>query len=439
MQTESQLAAGEEAQHLLPSAQKPSDHDTSFSTVQPTSHGDVALPAHSVSSVVPAGTADHVCPPFPTGFGEGESFNARQCSISDSENLTLNPGMEVRGVLGRIQVNGEKILRQLKAHWILVCFASVVASLVISIPIGWALRLRPFQDAADTGEPGLALHATLISVDPGTGSMTIDWGVNVGLHSCQDYPNATINLYFDQNLLRSSSCESGSPSNNRPSVPVFSMNMTEECPWDYYGDSAYFRTDIAIGSLPGSTVQSYPFDVYYADISMYTEIPNNSTLVPVSITRTGGIAVGYSTILTDLEPGTSVIGNTFKSKLTITRGLVIRLYSVLIVLAIWLVTLAFLATCVAVVFLGRPTSAAVLALPVGTLFAFTQLRSTLPGAPAGFGADIDFVGILPCLTIITFCSVLMILVFLYRNPESWRTSEDKDQEKYPSNSFSSEC
>lgn len=53
-------------------------------------------------------------------------------------------------------------------------------------------------------------------------------------------------------------------------------------------------------------------------------------------------------------------------------------------------TLTFMATCVVNVFFGKGISAGVLVLPIGTLFAFTQLRATLPGAPEGFGTHASF-------------------------------------------------
>jgi len=96
---------------------------------------------------------------------------------------------------------------------------------------------------------------------------------------------------------------------------------------------------------------------------------------------------------------------------------VIRVYAIFIVMAIWLVTLTFVIAGVTAVFVGKGIRADILVLPVATLFAFTQLRSTLPGAPNGFGADIDFVGVLPCLALLTTCSIFMTAVFLIRNPE----------------------
>ena len=89
---------------------------------------------------------------------------------------------------------------------------------------------------------------------------------------------------------------------------------------------------------------------------------------------------------------------------TVTRSQAIRIYAVLIVIAvcecrrhfvviithqlIWrvgIVTMTFLLICVISVFLGKGIKTEVLVLPVTNLFAFTQLRSTMPGAPSGFG------------------------------------------------------
>jgi len=161
---------------------------------------------------------------------------------------------------------------------------------------------------------------------------------------------------------------------------------------------------------------------------MFASLPDNVTFPQVGIVSTSGIAVGFKAELDANDSGAYDDG-TYQSVLTITRGPVIRVYAIAIVIAIWLVTLTFLATCVAVVFLHRSMSATVLVLPIATLFAFTQLRSTLPGAPTGFGADIDFVGILPCLAIITFCAVLMTGIFLFGNPEKYDRENQSAQDK----------
>lgn len=117
---------------------------------------------------------------------------------------------------------------------------------------------------------------------------------------------------------------------------------------------------------------------------------------------------GYSGFNVQLQNTTDIKDNfgTVIKNIEVTRGPVVRLYAIFIVLVICariplpytptqrtdglrvtgLVTLTFMATCVLNVFFGKGISSGVLVLPMGTLFAFTQLRATLPGAPEGFGA-----------------------------------------------------
>jgi hypothetical protein len=50
-----------------------------------------------------------------------------------------------------------------------------------------------------------------------------------------------------------------------------------------------------------------------------------------------------------------------------------------------LITLILLLVMLTCVFFGFRQKGEVLVVPVATLFAFTQLRGSMPGAPAGFG------------------------------------------------------
>ncbi|KAK0229645.1 hypothetical protein EDD85DRAFT_851152 [Armillaria nabsnona] len=70
----------------------------------------------------------------------------------------------------------------------------------------------------------------------------------------------------------------------------------------------------------------------------------------------------------------------------------------------------------AVVFGFRQRNEIVL-IPVGTVFAFTQLRSSMPGAPEGFGDILDFAGLLPCLVLLSISAVTMVGIYLFANPD----------------------
>ena len=55
-----------------------------------------------------------------------------------------------------------------------------------------------------------------------------------------------------------------------------------------------------------------------------------------------------------------------------------------------LITIILMLVMISTVFFNFKQRAEVLVVPVATLFAFTQLRASLPGAPAGFGTSIFF-------------------------------------------------
>lgn len=55
-----------------------------------------------------------------------------------------------------------------------------------------------------------------------------------------------------------------------------------------------------------------------------------------------------------------------------------------------MITITLLLICIISVVLGKGIEREVLVLPVTNLFVFTQLRSTLPGAPSGFGENLCF-------------------------------------------------
>ncbi|KAI0780115.1 hypothetical protein C8Q74DRAFT_743742 [Fomes fomentarius] len=307
--------------------------------------------------------------------------------------------------------------QRLKSHWILFV-AFVLASIVCcSIAIGWSFRLKTFNIADTDSEHNaiVQLSANLVDVDPLVQKMIVDWNIK---YDCERIGCPDVDLYFDANTLRSD--PTSVQSNVKPS-PIFSVIGSNVLAMNNNSDrrssSLTFRTEVAITNAnTHRTLQSYPYDKYTTQLVFFAEqLPSNDT-VSIAIVKTTGIAVGFNVELQNTTDISDNFGTVIKN-IEVTRGPVVRLYAMFIVIVIWLVTLTFMATCVLNVFFGKGISTGVLVLPMGTLFAFTQLRATLPGAPVGFGAVIDFVGLLPCLAILTFCSVFMTAIFILRNPE----------------------
>ncbi|PBK68470.1 hypothetical protein ARMSODRAFT_1019604 [Armillaria solidipes] len=59
----------------------------------------------------------------------------------------------------------------------------------------------------------------------------------------------------------------------------------------------------------------------------------------------------------------------------------------------------------------------IVVIPVGTVFSFTQLRSSMPGAPEGFGDILEFAGLLLCLVLLSISAMAMVGIYLFANPD----------------------
>ncbi|KAI0745820.1 hypothetical protein C8Q76DRAFT_42158 [Earliella scabrosa] len=310
--------------------------------------------------------------------------------------------------------------RKLRSHAALflgILFAGIVAC---NIAVGWSFRLTTFDISdGDVIESAIVqLTANLVDIDHWKQQITLEWNID---YDCVPIGCPDVNVYFDPNTLRSDSDSYTTRTNVKPD-PIFSVVganvLTMKNHSDRRPSALSFRTVLAMTNAgTHRTLQSYPYDKYRAELVFFAEQASNNASMSIAIVKTTGIAVGFNVRVKDTGPDVVDNFGTVVKSIEITRGPVVRLYAIFIVIVVWLVTLTFMAICVLNVFFGKGINNGVLVLPMGTLFAFTQLRSTLPGAPSGFGAAIDFVGILPCLALLTFCSIFMTGVFIWRNPE----------------------
>jgi len=211
------------------------------------------------------------------------------------------------------------------------------------------------------------------------------------------------------------------PSYNIPDTPIFRHNATAVASQSARNALAVFRTQLALFSVERgrstlSTLQMYPFDQYSAQIFIFAIDSQTNDLIGLRIGPSHGIAVGFkaTALPTPLRGYSGVIAEI----VTISRSPLVQAYVIVIVMAVWLITLMFMFA-TASVLCGYELDPGVLVVPVATLFAITQLRGSMPGAPAGFGAIIDFVGLLPCLALTSFSASLTIGALIF-SPRSLR-------------------
>ncbi|KAK0493860.1 hypothetical protein EDD18DRAFT_395017 [Armillaria luteobubalina] len=275
------------------------------------------------------------------------------------------------------------------------------------------------------------LHADLISADVKQGSMLLEWTVmGDSCASCTDAGCTVegcpdVNIYFDSNSLHSDSGNNGPADNNRPENPTFVWNATAGYN-DNLANIASFQTELAV-TPPLSVDYSqkhlvrhtrssevyYPFDRYLAVIFGYAEDASSNATVSLYLDSTSGLAVGLK-ISADLSQDSNP--DIVSVVVTLQRGTLVIWYCLVITMTFWLVTLTICLLMIMTIGFGFQQRNEIVVVPVGTVFAFTQLRSSMPGAPDGFGDILDFVGVLPCLVLLSISAVTMVGIYLFTDP-----------------------
>ncbi|KAI0044320.1 hypothetical protein FA95DRAFT_1562383 [Auriscalpium vulgare] len=297
------------------------------------------------------------------------------------------------------------------------------------------------------------LSVDVVTVDPIARVMTLDWQVIDD--SCipsnfligDPFPSncPLVNIYVDQNLLAPFQGNGNQPqpigssalsSSALSSTPIFQYNVSSLLL--YASSSAVFRTTLAMYSRSGAiggpvnnrralerSPENYPFDTYATAVIMFAQTNDTSAFVTLSIDDPTGIAFGYyvkaKRLFEDqsapVDPGFDFV----YLPLVISRAALVKTYAIVAIMAMWSITLCLVAIALKAVVFGHTMDSAALVVPAATLFAFTSLRSTLPGAPAQFGAIIDFVGTLPAIALLLVATVICLMAFLLRRPAERHT------------------
>ncbi|KAF4617603.1 hypothetical protein D9613_006280 [Agrocybe pediades] len=311
--------------------------------------------------------------------------------------------------------------------WIGCCLTFLIVAPVASIMIGLRVHARDFQYIPDKTTIAkfsgrmLQVELVLISADPMNGFMTMDWTI---LDEAQSQCSASnidactdINIFFDNNLLSGDGSSFQYRTSDRPSQPIFKFNATVHALHDIVGNTPTFRTHLAMFS-PGNRQSSpifYPFDEYSAEIFIFAQDVKTNETVGLDFVSTRGIAVGFKTQAVT-RPNVNIPPGMVDIVVNVQRGNLVKAFSIVTVLAVWCITLILLVVMLTCVFFGFRQKGEVLVIPVATLFAFTQLRQSMPGAPPGFGDVLDFVGLLPCLALLSLSAVLTLGAFIFSDP-----------------------
>ncbi|KZP11164.1 hypothetical protein FIBSPDRAFT_962492 [Athelia psychrophila] len=337
--------------------------------------------------------------------------------------------------------------------WYIFSLFLVLLCTMLGTFLGWTYRVHDFATSTDTSlsDPNytgrtISLEADLISVDPVAGVIIIDWYI-LNDNTCSSPAGVSSDcsytgIYFESNPLQiTTTLDSAgapiTPTNKAPGLasPVFDYfpNVTTNA----RSSISVWRTSISMldrhssgpstnGYSVSTSLQSYPYDVYFVNVSFFAIEPD-ALIVPVRlvVANAEGIAVGFK-VMALSNTVNSTNGETVQISLQVSRGVLVKTYAIIIVTAVWVVTLLFVCSTAGSLVFGIPQKPEVLAIPVATLFAVTQLRSSMPGAPSGFGAIVDYVGLLPCLAIISACVALSVGVLVFGGDPGDHRKTDMD-------------
>ncbi|KAK0431767.1 hypothetical protein EV421DRAFT_1925569 [Armillaria borealis] len=283
------------------------------------------------------------------------------------------------------------------------CFATTL-SFIIIVPascLTLALRQNAGGELVYTTNPDMKdSNRTLIFLKP-----LCSWS-----GSSKSTP-ATLIAWPLKSSLTHDRRDGGPSSNNRSTDPIFIWNKTE-LGYDPLESMPMFRMKLIIEPMfhylsddkliSTGILSYYPFD---CDLKVTTHRP-------------------FTPVMQREEFGQDII----LVNLNLQRSTLIIGYCLVITVTFWMVTLMICLIMITTVVFGYRQRNKIVVVPIGTVFAFTQLRSTMPGAPDGFGAGaltqvptllgdiLDFAGLLPCLVLLSICAVTMVGIYLFADP-----------------------
>ncbi|KAJ7447547.1 hypothetical protein B0H11DRAFT_2202731 [Mycena galericulata] len=326
---------------------------------------------------------------------------------------------------GITAIGGLSLNNKLTRFWLLsILFVTIVTTIFIvavsHLSITSLNVVTPREFIPSEGV-SLAFAVELASVDPVERTFILDWFPVILPNGCTDAPSLVADIFINNGYL-----DSTSPTFKAlpPYPPVYQFNSTTLCDSDMGPLYPTFRTvskivgvNPLVTPLSGksrSSLQQYPFDVYYAPV--YALAVNNDTggYIATSIARSFGTAVNFDIDVIRSGPFQTTAG-VFNVLFVfeIRRSIATKIFVMAIAVTDWLVATAFLIICASTtVFHQHHLYTELFVLPVGAVFALTSVRANFPGAPVGFGATMDLYSILPTLVIMACCSFYLLMFVL---------------------------
>ncbi|KAG2014227.1 hypothetical protein CC2G_011064 [Coprinopsis cinerea AmutBmut pab1-1] len=316
----------------------------------------------------------------------------------------------------------------------------VVSGLVTVFTAAPSMSMDKSDDPVTQKSAEVSLSAEVVAIDLEGRTITMDWFPFLGILNCTEIEASPFEreVYLHRLLLDESTPTSR---DERPDL-VFVMNSTELCPVNLWPGEVSFRTVTKLypvdsrrveapQTASSSSQQRYPRERLRAifDFGVIDRVSGRMTAPAIyNLTRpvlSFNLAQGPSYIAPGPRSGDSKLQVT----VFITRSSTVRIFVYATAVMSWLVTIGFLAIVAAsCVYANHQIYAEMFVVPIGALFAFTSIRSNLPGAPQGFGTVLDTFSIVPVLIITSVSSFVLLISVLYKRIREAQSAERLSKE-----------
>jgi hypothetical protein len=167
-------------------------------------------------------------------------------------------------------------------------------------------------------------------------------------------------------------------------------------------------------SMSSGRVSDYPFDVHNADFYLYFEnTKDKEEAIPLSMHFYGAIS-GYNIDVDyipkdEFESTNSYVG----LRVRISRSIIIKSFSIFLMIAMWLIGLVVFTLTLVVVFQPRPIEFGMYTLIAGMLFALPAVRNLQPSVPP-LGSLTDFLSFFWAESLVAISLPILFFSWLMR-------------------------
>jgi hypothetical protein len=167
-------------------------------------------------------------------------------------------------------------------------------------------------------------------------------------------------------------------------------------------------------SLYGGRVSDYPFDVHNSDFYLFFTNPKDETQdIPMHVNFYGAVS-GFNIDVDYIPKAEFESSDEYMGiRVRVSRSVIIKAFSIFLMLAMWLIGLVVFTLTLVVVFQPRPIEFGMYTLIAGMLFALPAVRNLQPGVPP-LGSLTDFLSFFWAESLVALAMPILFFCWLTR-------------------------